>query len=835
MINGKISILKNYDGEPTFPITSSDAVMDGDASVKERIEDINRQLDDLKNSDSNEYATKSELEEVFQSVSNGKSLIAEAITDKGVETSATDTFKTMAQNIEKIQGGESTPIKTEELISRGNYIRQTHTVGTKMNVESIMSASGVGLKDENGAYHLRYKVDNDVPKADVRCDETIYDFTIPYPLVGDENVFNEIRKNKENGKFEYVRRVNSSNIDEPVFEVPSIPYSYNGCVSSNAVYIKERDAVCIVGGWGMGNNSGQKSKTTSLYDFATDSWIKLADFPLSIGRPSVGYHDGKIYAFGGYASTYSKTLYRLDLNDNVWENITSLISSTSTLEGCAGSCVTYGDDIFLINFGRTSNECYRYNVVDNTMTKITPPSSMTITSSGTTVIHNGILYSVSKNGALIKYDIVNNVWEEIPRTDGKYFPRTSLVLVEDKIYSMGGDVRYKDRNFGKSFVCYDITNGTFHDLEDIRLAYSNPYLFYRNNKIYSIGGYSYLRNNPETITSSASEYVPHHWYIYDLITEESYGYPVFDDLRVNDLIKIDNELVFTTNDRSSLTTYNLDTHIFNSITLDYIIYDTRMVFYKHKLYCFGYSNNLRIIDWDNKTAISSKTLPYSLVNKNVKPILYNGMIYVNESNSGSHNLILAYNPNDESIIEINCTVPLYNKAYLCATLCGDKIYYFGGGNKEAYAFSPRTREFEKLADMPLPLNRAICVASNELIYVIGGYTSSGVSNKIFIYDPKNNSWSESVSIPNIMTGGGVSDGNYCYLASGTSQGTESSGYGLYRGSVLYKLKLSEVTPIVEEVIELDQDFDMLSKKHITTITSLTGETTMKVGIDVEVP
>ena len=127
-----------------------------------------------------------------------------------------------------------------------------------------------------------------------------------------------------------------------------------------------------------------------------------------------------------------------------------------------------------------------------------------------------------------------------------------------------------------------------------------------------------------------------------------------------------------------------------------------------------------IIDWDNKTMISSKTLPYSLVNKNVKPILYNGMIYVNESYSSSYNLILMYNPNDGSIAEITCTVPLYNKAYLCATLCGDKIYYFGGGNKEAYAFSPRTREFEKLADMPLPLNRAICVASNELIYVIGG-------------------------------------------------------------------------------------------------------------------
>ena len=834
MINGKISILKNYDGEPTFPITSSDAVMDGDASVKERIEDINRQLDDLKNnSDSNEYATKSELEEVFQSVSNGKSLIAEAITDKGVETSATDTFKAMAQNIEKIQGGENTPVKTEELISSGNYIRQTHTVGTKMNVESIMSTDGVGLKDENGAYHLRYKVDNDVPKTDVRCDETIYDFTIPYPLVGDENVFNEIRKNKENGKFEYVRRVNSSNI-EPIFKVPPIPYSYNGCRSSNTVYIKERDAVCIVGGWSTGSSSGQKSKTTSLYDFATDSWIKLADFPLNVGIPLVGYHDGKIYVFGGYVNSYSKTLYRLDLDKNVWENITSLISPTSMLEGYGGSCVTYGDDMFLINFGRTDNACYRYNVVDNTMTTITPPSSMT-TSSGNSVIHNGILYSVSKNGVLIKYDIANNVWEEIPRTDGKYFPRTSLVLVEDKIYSMGGDVRYKDRHFGKSFACYDITNGTFHDLEDIRLMYSNPYLFYRNNKIYSIGGYSYARNNPEIVTSSSpSEYVPHHWYIYDLITEESYGYPVYDDLRVNDLIKADNELIFTTNDRSNPISYNLDTHTFESTDLNCNASDTRMVFYKNRLYCFGYSNNLRIIDWDNKTVISSKLVPYTLNSKNVRPILYNGMIYVNTSSS-SNNLMLMYNPDDGSIVEITCTVPLYNKAYLCATLCGDKIYYFGGGNKEVYAFSPKIKEFEKLADMPLPLNRAICVALNELIYVIGGYTSSGVSNKIFIYDTKNDSWSESVSIPNTMTGGGVIDGNYCYLASGTSQGTESSGHGLYRGSVLYKLKLSEITPIVEEVIELDQDFDMLSKKHITGITSLVGETTMKVGIDVEVP
>lgn len=44
------------------------------------------------------------INEVFQNVSNGKSLVANAITDKGVNTLATDTFQTMAINIGKISG-----------------------------------------------------------------------------------------------------------------------------------------------------------------------------------------------------------------------------------------------------------------------------------------------------------------------------------------------------------------------------------------------------------------------------------------------------------------------------------------------------------------------------------------------------------------------------------------------------------------------------------------------------------------------------------------------------------------------------------------------------------
>ena len=47
-------------------------------------------------------AVHDKFQEVFQSVDNGKSLIASAITDKGIDTSKDDTFETMANNINSI-------------------------------------------------------------------------------------------------------------------------------------------------------------------------------------------------------------------------------------------------------------------------------------------------------------------------------------------------------------------------------------------------------------------------------------------------------------------------------------------------------------------------------------------------------------------------------------------------------------------------------------------------------------------------------------------------------------------------------------------------------------
>lgn len=60
------------------------------------------------------------IDEVFQSVSNGKTLIAAAITDKWVSTAASDSFSTMASNIESLE------IATEDMIISYNILSNSN-------------------------------------------------------------------------------------------------------------------------------------------------------------------------------------------------------------------------------------------------------------------------------------------------------------------------------------------------------------------------------------------------------------------------------------------------------------------------------------------------------------------------------------------------------------------------------------------------------------------------------------------------------------------------------------------------------------------------------------
>lgn len=72
--------------------------------------------------------------QVKKSVSDGKSKVASAITEKGVSTEATDTFDTMAKNVGKIQTGTSnSQILSTTMMSGVVQCRVTHKIDNTLD------------------------------------------------------------------------------------------------------------------------------------------------------------------------------------------------------------------------------------------------------------------------------------------------------------------------------------------------------------------------------------------------------------------------------------------------------------------------------------------------------------------------------------------------------------------------------------------------------------------------------------------------------------------------------------------------------------------------------
>ena len=206
------------------------------------------------------------LVECFQSVSDGKALVASAITDKGVETASDATFETMATNIAAIVGGEvsggSAPIistgasacnkqglgsytGTETItVEAGEHyllictgttrdgmycISQTTLTGENAEIELVSSevqfGVNAGLTYFGSLSYFLYKVkvteDTDLSLM-LKCNYTCY---IPYMVFrytkGSEGPSNEyIRYNKESG---YIEAIDNNGNWCKIYKTDSLP------------------------------------------------------------------------------------------------------------------------------------------------------------------------------------------------------------------------------------------------------------------------------------------------------------------------------------------------------------------------------------------------------------------------------------------------------------------------------------------------------------------------------------------------------------------------------------------------------------------------------------
>lgn len=122
-----------------------------------KLEDINNNMEKIDNAvgeiNTEIDELQQEMESCFQSVSSGKTQVANAITDKGINTNPTDTFATMANNINSIttlSQGTNDANATAGTILTGNsaYVKGQKINGTMAN-NGTMVFSGNNGADAN--------------------------------------------------------------------------------------------------------------------------------------------------------------------------------------------------------------------------------------------------------------------------------------------------------------------------------------------------------------------------------------------------------------------------------------------------------------------------------------------------------------------------------------------------------------------------------------------------------------------------------------------------------------------------------------------------------------
>ena len=414
------------------------------------------------------------INELFTNVSNGKSLLASAITDKGIPTLATDSFEIMAKNIFCIL--TSTNSLVYKKIEGISEINAEKTIASPIKNLSIYNI-GTDNQDTREIYNVI------INTSDKNNNSKTYTINIPYKLEGTNNKQNELVQIENSNKFKFIRRVNSYivNSNKWFLNKSNMPTARNAL----GTHLYNGKIYCIGGAGTSGNLS-----TVEIYDIETNSWSTGTNMPTARNSFTSQLYNGKIYCIGGSNSSVLSTVEIYDIETNSWSTGTNMPTARNGL-----TSVLYNDKIYCIAGNRDLSNAYSnlveiYNIESNTWTSSVtniPTARYHLTSQ----IYDNKIYCMGGaniTGLINKveaYDILTNTWSSLSVIPYSRFALTSQII-DNYIYCIGGT--QGNNSYLNKVSKYDIINNIWtDDTELINGRYGLSSIKY-NNVIYCIGG-----------------------------------------------------------------------------------------------------------------------------------------------------------------------------------------------------------------------------------------------------------------------------------------------------------------------------------------------------------
>ena len=484
-VDNKISTIQTIKGEKGDPFKYEDFTAEqllslkGDKGDKGNDGTFNPNAS-FSNLETNNKTIIEAINEVFTNASNGKSLIAEAVTGKGIVANKEDSFNVLANKIKQIETRNNNDIakmgdNVYHLVFKENDYNDCYLIDTE-TAELTIDNSSCTIKATDMFFNVLHEIyiyynnqDTHIGNKTSAGSTLSYTFNIPSQFVGKnfeikiKYKFAEFIITKEPNK--WVAKANMS----------SAKSRFTACSIGDDIY--------VIGGYRANNLA-----TVERYEPDTDKWVSRASLPSSASKLSSAVVGKTIYVIGGYGTSYLNTVYSYNATLNLWSSKANMITARHELVSVAVGNLVYA--IGGYGGGGYLNIIECYNTITNTWSSKT---SMLNARAGLGVGNiDNLIYAVGGyvgNGytdVVECYNPATDTWTtKTTMPEGKN--SFGYCVIKDKLYVAGG---YNTQGYSDKVFSYNPKTDKWKEHTALTSERDSLSAVSANDEMYVLGGYS---------------------------------------------------------------------------------------------------------------------------------------------------------------------------------------------------------------------------------------------------------------------------------------------------------------------------------------------------------